>query len=152
MSATTHRPYSGSFLMPSFEHATVADAMHPGVLSCGPDASLTEVARMMATHHVHCVAVIGLTHEDRSESMVWGIVSDLDLIQAGVPTGAEQTAATLARQPFITVEPTMTLREARDLMIANNAPHVLVVDPRDQRPVGVLSTLDIAGVLAWGEG
>jgi hypothetical protein len=26
-----------------------------------------------------------------------------------------------------------------------------VIDPNIQRPIGILSTLDIAGVLAWGE-
>ena len=49
----------GSYLLPHFEHATVADAMHPGILSCDPDATLTEVARMMSTHHVHCIVVRG---------------------------------------------------------------------------------------------
>jgi hypothetical protein len=42
-------PMHGSYLMPSLEHATVADAMHPGILSCEPDASLTAVGMVMAT-------------------------------------------------------------------------------------------------------
>ena len=29
--------------------------------------------------------------------------------------------------------------------------HVMAVNPESGRPVGILSTLDIAGVLAWGE-
>jgi CBS domain-containing protein len=45
----------------------------------------------------------------------------------------------------------MPLRDAADLMIANAASHVVAVNPDTQRPVGILSTLDIAGVLAWGE-
>jgi CBS domain-containing protein len=52
VSATSIDRYHGSYLMPSLEHATVADAMHPGILSCHADASLTDVARIMATHHV----------------------------------------------------------------------------------------------------
>ena len=51
--------YHGSYLMPSLEHATVSDAMHPGILSCEPDANLSEVARMMARQHVHCIVVAG---------------------------------------------------------------------------------------------
>ena len=35
-------------------------------------------------------------------------------------------------------------------MLKLGAFHVLVVDPLRQRPLGVLSTLDIAGVHAWG--
>ncbi|MHB1570906.1 MAG: hypothetical protein ACYC0H_17120 [Solirubrobacteraceae bacterium] len=61
--STTVQPYHGSYLMPSLEHATVADAMHPGILSCEADAPLIEVARAMATHHVHSIAVMGISHE-----------------------------------------------------------------------------------------
>ena len=63
MPDTTTTTTHGSYLMPSLEHATVADAMHPGILSCEPDATLPEVAQIMATHHVHCVAVVGISHE-----------------------------------------------------------------------------------------
>ena len=84
MSSDTIQPYHGSYLMPSLEHATVSDAMHPGILSCRPDASATEMARMMATHHVHCIAVSGRSRDPSGESRIWGIISDLDLIQAGI--------------------------------------------------------------------
>jgi CBS domain-containing protein len=144
-------PYHGSYLMPSLDHATVADAMHPGILSCEPDASLTSVARTMATHHVHSVAVIGVSHEE-PECGVWAIVSDLDLLEAGIRGGGERTARAIASRPLITVEPTMPLREAAELMLSHGVTHVVVVEPGAQRPVGVLSTLDVAGVLAWGEG
>ena len=148
--STTTPPIHGSYLMPALAHATVADAMHPGILSCPPDAPLTEVARMMASHHVHSVAVMGVSH-DHGERLVWGIISDLDLIRAGVRDGGEDTAATMALQPVVSVEPTTPLREAGELMLAHDLTHVVVVDPGVGRPVAILSTLDIAGVLAWGE-
>ena len=139
----------GSYLMPSLEHATVSDAMHPGILSCEPDASVAEVAKMMATHHVHCIAVVGVSDEE-PECFVWGIVSDLDLVKAGLSDGA-QTARTLVSQPVVVVEPGRPLRDAARQMLAHGVSHVVVVDPLAHRPVGVLSTLDVAGVLAWGE-
>ena len=45
----------------------------------------------------------------------------------------------------------MPLREAGELMLSHGTTHVVVIDPEIQRPIGILSTLDIAGVLAWGE-
>ena len=48
MPDTATEIHHGSYLMPSLEHATVSDAMHPGILSCEPDATATEVARLMA--------------------------------------------------------------------------------------------------------
>jgi CBS domain-containing protein len=149
MPNTALQPH-GSYLTQSLEHATVSDAMHPGILSCEPDASLTEVAKMMATHHVHCVAVVGISHEE-PECFVWGIVSDLDLVRAGLAEGTNETARALAKQPVIVVEPAMRLADAAREMLAQGVSHVVVADPVAQRPIGVLSTLDIAGVLAWGE-
>ncbi len=136
--------------MPSLEHATVADAMHPGIMTCEPDALATDVARMMAGHHVHCIAVTGIAR-DHGERLVWGIISDLDLLRAGASTGAELTASEMAIEPVFTVEPSTPLREAAELMLTHSSTHVLVVDPTKQRPIGMLSTLDIAGILAWGE-
>lgn len=140
----------GSYLMPALEHATVADAMHPGILSCEPDATLTDVATIMATHHVHCVAVVGISHA-QPECFVWGIISDLDLVRAGLANGSEASARELATEAIVVVEPAMPLREAVREMLAHRVTHAVVADPAAKRPVGVLSTLDVAGVLAWGD-
>ncbi|HSC02235.1 MAG TPA: CBS domain-containing protein [Solirubrobacteraceae bacterium] len=150
MTDTALQPSHGSYLMQSLEHATVSDAMHPGILSCEPDATLTEVAKMMAAHHVHCVAVIGISHEN-PECFVWGIVDDLELVKAGIADGTDVTARALATEPIVVVEPGMPLRDAAREMLTHGVSHVIVTDPVAQRPVGVLSTLDVAGVLAWGE-
>ena len=147
---STTQTYHGSYLMPSLEHATVSDAMHPGILSCDPDASLGEVARMMASHHVHSVAVIGVSHQE-PECGVWGIISDLDLIHAGIGNGSDTNARDLAMQPVIAVEPNASLRDAGETMLQHRVSHLVVTESGSGRPVGILSTLDIAGVLAWGE-
>jgi CBS domain-containing protein len=44
----------------------------------------------------------------------------------------------------------MPLREAAELMLTHRVTHLVVVDPGALRPVGILSSLDLAGVLAWG--
>lgn len=150
MAETATQTYHGSYLMPSLEHATVSDAMHPGILSCEPDASAADVAQLMATHHVHCVAVVGISHE-KPECFVWGIISDLDLLAAGIRGEQEPTARDLAGQPVITVGPSTPLRDAGEAMLTYNVSHLVVTDPEAGRPMGILSTLDIAGVLAWGE-
>jgi CBS domain-containing protein len=46
------------------------------------------------------------------------------------------------------VSPGETLERAAQLMTEHNTAHLIVVDPKQQRPLGVLSTLDIAGTLA----
>jgi len=92
----------------------------------------------------------GISSDPPGEKLVWGIVSDLDVLRAGIRTGADRVGA-IAKQPNISVEPTMPLQEAGELMLEHGTTHVVVIDPTSQRPIGVLSTLDVAGVLAWGE-
>lgn len=148
--STTSKPLGGSYLMPSLDHATVADAMHPGIISCEPDVPLSEVARIMATNHVHCVAVVGVSYEE-PECPVWGLISDLEVLKAGVSAGDEPTARALATQPLVSVDPRMPLRDAVGLMLTNGVSHVVAINPQSQQPIGILSSLDVAGVLAWGE-
>jgi CBS domain-containing protein len=151
MSESIVLPSHGSYLLPHFDHATVADAMHPGILSCDAGATLTEVARIMSTHHVHCIVVRGAPGDEAGESPLVGIISDFDLLRAGIRPDAPDTATALARQPVIRLETTATLRDAAELMLTKGTSHILAVNPDTGRPVGILSTLDIAGVLAWGE-
>jgi CBS domain-containing protein len=150
MSATTRPLSRGSYLMPSLEHATVSDAMHPGILACEPDATVTEVAQMMATYHVHCLSVVGISHQ-APQSGVWGVISDLDLVRAAIRYGDAPSARSIAQQPPVSVDSSTPLREAGGLMLAHDVTHLVVTQPGTRRPIGILSTADIAGVLAWGE-
>lgn len=151
MATNTLMPYRGSYLMPTLQHARVADAMHPGVHTCDPDATLTEVARVMATHHIHCVAVMGVGHDAAGERLAWRLISDTDLVRASL-AGGDPTAAALTTAPLETLTPDTPLREAAELMLSRGVTHLLVIDPVRERPTGVLSTFDIAGTVAWAEG
>jgi CBS domain-containing protein len=151
MPETTIQPYHASYLMPSLERAAVSEAMHPGIVSCDADTSLVEVARLMATHRVHCVAVLHGAHDRSSQPYVWGIVSDIDLVRAGIRPGDADSAGAIAQQPIISVKPSVPLRDAAEVMVQNGVSHLVVIHPETLRPIGVLSTLDVAGVLAWGE-
>jgi CBS domain-containing protein len=141
--------YRGSYLMPAFERATVADVMGPGVMSCAPDAPLVNVAQTMATHHVHSVVVAGVTRDDAgTDHLVWGLVSDMDIVRAAEAGIEGHTAADAARTEVVTVDPSTPLSEAGRLMAEHNTAHLIVTS--GGQPAGVVSSLDIAGALAWG--
>jgi CBS domain-containing protein len=148
MPERTVTPSHGSYLLPHLDHATVADAMHPGILSCDVDATLEDVARMMSTHHVHSIVVKPAADDPAG---AWKLISDLDLLQAGMRGDAPEVAAELALTPVVTVATTDPLRDAAELMLAKSISHVVAVNPETRAAIGILSTLDIAGVLAWGE-
>ena len=66
----------------ALEGLHVADAMHPGLISCPPDAPLRTAARMMATYRVHAILVTAHGEEALPDGRPWGVVSDADLLRA----------------------------------------------------------------------
>jgi CBS domain-containing protein len=139
----------GSYLTPALEHARVYDVMRVGLFTCPPETPLKDVARMMATHHVHCVVVTDIGGGDGTDRRRWGVISDLDLVRAGT---SEWSARDAAATELVTVASDDALEHAVQIMAEHDVAHLIVVAPQTDKPVGVLSTLDIAGVLAWGEG
>ena len=140
MFQTTLQPFQGSYLTPAYDDATVGDAMHPGVFECAPDAGVIDLARMMAGSHVHCAVV------RRADG--WGLVTAMDIVRAA--TRDDATAVDIAR-PAATVSPREALARTAEQMAADGNEHLLVLDAGG-RPIGVLSSLDVAGVVAWGRG
>lgn len=134
---------------PSLEQLHVADAMHPGVLTCTRETPLRDVAHMMATYRIHAVIAFGGESDDVSGPELWGVVSDLDLVQAAASGQIEdRTAGGTAVTPVVTISAEDTLTRAAQLMSEHEITHLVVVDEGSRRPTGVLSTLDVARTLA----
>ncbi|HET8952171.1 MAG TPA: CBS domain-containing protein [Solirubrobacteraceae bacterium] len=135
----------GSYLTPRFEHATVGDAMRPWVLSCDPATPLVTVAQRMAGEHVHAIVVLA----DHGERRPHAVITDRDVLRAA-DRFDELTAGEIATEQVLEARAGEPLSEAARRMAQHDATHAVVVDDRTGRPVGVLSTLDIAGILGWG--
>jgi CBS domain-containing protein len=84
--------------------------------------------------------------------LAWGIISQPDVLAAALAGGAEPSAAALARQPAVAVPLDMTLRDAVSVMLSEDLTHVVVLDRRGERPIGVLSMADVTRVIGWGGG
>lgn len=142
--ANAIQPYRGDYLRPSFRNASVADVMTPGIITCAPETSLEAVAELMATHRVHAIAVGGIA----ADHLVWGVIDSLALVRALRHPDTQAFAEAISRQPAFSIEPDAPLSDAVRIMDDNQVAHLVVVDRG--RPVGVISTLDIAGAAAWG--
>jgi CBS domain-containing protein len=130
---------------PTPDTPRVADAMHWRLVHCRPDASLRTVAALMSAERVHCVVV---TENPLDTTALWGVVSDLDLVAAAsVRSLDEQGAGGTAMKPAVTALPHETLEEAARRMTEHGVSHLVVIDVVRGRPLGVLSTLDLAS--AW---
>ena len=129
------------------DRALVADHMHVGVLVCAPEASLVDVAGMMAEHRVHCVVVLG----DGEGAAGWSVVSDLDVAELAAGGSLDGgTAANCAASPTVVVHPGDSLTRAAQLMTENGVSHLIVSRAHPERPLGVFSTLDLARAIVGG--
>ena len=136
----------------AFDTATVGEAMSHGVLSCPPETPLRVVARMMATYGVHAIFVFEHTDEDDEAPRLWAVVSDLDLVAATRLDLDTLTAGATAVTPLVSVPADSSIAEAGSLMAQYGIAHLAVTDPDSRRPIGVISTLDIARAVAVGLG
>jgi CBS domain-containing protein len=136
-SQTRHNPRS-------LDSIRVAEAMHRGVVTCKSEATLFTVARLLAAHRIHAVAVTPATEDEG-----WSVVTDLDLATV-LSDGLldEATAGSVASAPTVFVGPDETLARAAQLMREYETHHLIVLGRGTDRPVGIISTLDIADALA----
>jgi CBS domain-containing protein len=135
---------------PSLSAGTLAEtrvgaAMHPGVATCPPDAPLQAVARSMAEHRVHCVAIAGI--EQPGQRLTWGLIGDMDLVLAAHRGALGEPAAKIAARDPIAVGEEETLERAAALMVEHDTSHVVVVGGSGL-PSGMLSTREVARVVA----
>jgi CBS domain-containing protein len=126
---------------PGLGHVRVHDAMHRGIISLPADTPLREVAKAMAEHRVHAIAIASVEKSNRPG----GIVSALDVVAAAA-VDSEQTAGELAATEVLTISSSEGLDHAAQLMAEHDLSHLIVIDPASGYPTGVLSTLDVIAV------
>ena len=129
------------------ETTSVIDAMSTGVINCPPDTPLCGVARLMVDHHIHAVYVFDYGFEDDENVTPWGLVSDLDLVAAAQGDFDTRSARDAAVTPLVTILSTDSLERAAEVMAEHGVSHLAVLDAARGRPIGVVSTLDVARTL-----
>jgi CBS domain-containing protein len=129
----------------------VRDLMHPGVLTCRPDATIGQVAVLLNQHHVHALIVA-----DRGARPL-GIISDFDLLAGewlstdpeSLATMRKLTAADLMSYPIDSVEADLPLSQAAHILIEKDISRLLVTEKG--KSVGVISLSDFISSIARGE-
>jgi CBS domain-containing protein len=101
---------------------------------------------MMATYRVHAIFVHDRAADPGAES--WGVVTDGDVLLAALTDELDVDAGRVAAAPVLAVTPTAPLGRAMQLMREHEVAHLVVVDGLSGRPVGVVSTLDVAFAVA----
>ena len=121
----------------------VREVMTPGVVSVPGDASLRQVYGALAAHGVHAVLV-----DDRKTGAPLGWISAQGLLHWAMKAGHQQTAHQAICEPIHTVSPSARVGEAVELLLQPGVSHVLVAHAGSATGEGVVSALDIAGLLS----
>ena len=129
----------------------VRDLMHPGVLTCRPDALLGQVAVLLTQHKVHALIVTD------PEGRPLGVISDYDLLAGewlsvdveSLATMRHLSAHDLMSYPVDMIDANMPIKEAAQTIIEKDVSRLLVTEKG--KPVGVISTTDFVASIAKEE-
>lgn len=125
----------------------ISECCNIGVVCCGEEAPIPEIARLMRKHHVGDVVVV--RHEGDRRIPV-GIITDRDIV---VETIAEQvdmnllTAGDIMSTPLITAHENESFAESLRLMRHHKIRRLPIVDENGIL-YGIVSAGDIAHLLA----
>ena len=118
------------------DRVRIGDCIHHGIFACDPDAPISEVAAIMATHRVHALIINDVNGRPAE------IVSDTDVVAAAATSDAF-SARDVAGTEALSAPSDASLRDAARLMTEHGVSHLIAVDPASGQPAGVLSTTDI---------
>lgn len=128
----------------------VADLMSSPVVSCRGDASLGEVAALLAERRIHGVVVL-----DESGRMA-GVVADTDLLagewlasdEESFATMRSMTAGEMMTMPPVTIDADAPIAAAAARLREERLSRLVVT--RGEMPAGVLATSDLVRFLGHG--
>ena len=123
---------------------TVQDWMHRGVITCGPETPVTDVAASMDSNDISALVVV----DDAGDAL--GVISRTDLVNARfiqpyMKHWRGLHAEHLMSKPVISVTPNTTINEAVQLLNEKRVHRLVVVDKISGhvRPLGILSVTDL---------
>lgn len=117
-----------------------------GVVCCGPEASIPEVAALMRKHHVGDVVVVREAGEKR---IPLGIVTDRDIVVETIAPEVDidlLTAEDIMSAPLVTVRDDESFVESLRVMRHNRIRRLPVVD-HDGGLYGIVTADDIINLL-----
>ena len=124
---------------------TVGAWMHRGVITCGPETPVAEVALTMEAQDISALVVTDASGD------ALGVISRTDLVNARfiqpyMKHWQGLNAEHLMSKPVISVGPETTIDEAVQLLNEKRIHRLVVVEKNGSRlrPVGILSVTDLA--------
>ena len=122
----------------------VEEIMSTGLEMIDATATAQEAAKKMNDKKISSVLVIDKNKKNKEDPI--GIVTEKDLVArvcaAGI-SSKEISVSDIMSSPIETVEAQATVETAADLMLSNKVRHLLVVDEKSRKPVGIIAPTDL---------
>jgi|GEM_PF-3214116 len=118
--------------------------MRRGVFTCGVNASVAEVARIMINNDVSALVVID------EHLNACGLISKTDLLRFYGKDLTLITAEDIMRPKILTVSPDILVYEAVQIMLEHKVHQLVVVSETDahRRPVAIFTSGDAVALMA----
>lgn len=120
---------------------SVIDLMHADPVRVDGTVPFAEAARLMVVHRVHAILVC----DPNGAPLGW--MTTRGMVHNAPRDWASASAREAISEPSITVGAEATGRQALEAMLAAGASHILVCDGPRAGVLGVISELDLLGVL-----
>ncbi|UGS34415.1 CBS domain-containing protein [Capillimicrobium parvum] len=131
------------------ERARARDVAHLGMIAVSPATSVHDLAAILARHRIHCATVMGRPPAAAGGHLGWSVASDLDVLGAVVGGQGDARARDIAATEPLTVDSNDPLDVVAGRLVEHATSHAVVTDAEGW-PMGIVSTLDVIGVLAIG--
>ena len=124
------------------------DVMHPGLITCRPEAHMREIAEVLVSSHIHALVVTD------SDGELLGIVADSDLLagewlaedEESLATMRAMTAGELMTAPVVTIAAEDSVEDLAAVLGREHLSRLVVTD--DDRPVGIVAISDLVAQVA----
>ena len=117
------------------------------MIAVSPATSVHDLAAILARHRIHCATVMGAVPAAAGNHVAWSVASDLDVLGAVVGGQGDARASDVATTAPLTVDSNDPLDVVAARLVLHATSHAVVTDA-ERWPMGVVSTLDVIGVLA----
>ena len=123
----------------------IADVMHPGVFTCGPDDTALRVAQRLVEYRVHALVVMS------SDGGAQGVVSQTDVVLARQGRTREElgalTATDIMTAGLVSCSMDTPVSEAVTTMTRRGIHRLIVLEEDNGKrlPLGIVSMTDIVG-------
>ncbi|MFN8202612.1 MAG: hypothetical protein U0S48_08615 [Solirubrobacteraceae bacterium] len=128
------------------ERVRAGDVAHRGIVAVAPATPVAELASVLAHHRIHCATVMGLAPAAGGDHLVWAFASVMDVLAAIAGGRTDVQASEIAGTELLAVDIDDTLDTVAARLVDHAAAHAIVAGA-DRVPMGVVSTLDVIGVI-----